>query len=93
MGHSLADHATGQCDGQTAAKGAPSPAEVAVGASPRRGWQANLAHVGQSHLTLLVLGFLLWLVLPLHWSSMGVVAALVWSVGIHALLDRGWPVR
>ncbi|MCQ8833773.1 DUF3307 domain-containing protein [Streptomyces malaysiensis] len=93
VGHNLADHVTGQCDWQAAEKGAPTPEEVAAGASPRRGWRANLAHVGLYHLTLLVLGFLVWLVLPLDWSPAGVIAALAWSAGTHALLDRRWPVR
>ncbi|MCR3719914.1 MULTISPECIES: hypothetical protein [Prauserella salsuginis group] len=93
VGHNLADHVTGQCDWQAANKGAPKPEEVAAGASPHRGWLANLAHVGQYHLSLLVLGFLAWLVLPLHWSAPGVVSALAWSAGTHALLDRRWPVR
>lgn len=66
---------------------------VAAGASPHRGWLANLAQVAQYHLRLIVLGLLAWLVLPLHWSPAGVVAALVWSAATHALLDRLWPVR
>lgn len=93
VGHNLADHVTGQCDWQAAGKGAPKPEEVAEGASPHRGWLANLAHVAQYHLTLAVLGFVAWLVLPLSWSVPGVVAALLWSAATHALLDRRWPVR
>jgi hypothetical protein len=93
VGHNLADHVTGQSDWQAEHKGAPKPEDVAAGASPHRGWLANLAHVGQYHLTLIALGFLSWLVLPLHWSALGVVSALVWSAGTHALLDRRWPVR
>ncbi|MGW7578469.1 hypothetical protein [Streptomyces sp. NPDC054765] len=89
VGHHLADHVTGRCDWQAAKKGAPTPEEVAAGASPRRGWRANLAHVGQYHLTLLALGFLVWLVLPLNWSPAGVVAALAWSAGTHALQEEG----
>ncbi|MET9263713.1 hypothetical protein [Amycolatopsis sp. NPDC004079] len=91
--HNLADHVTGQCDWQAANKAAPTREEVAAGASPHRGWRANLAHVAQYHLTLMVQGFLAWLVLPLHWSVLGVVSSLGWSAVTHALLDRRWPVR
>jgi hypothetical protein len=93
VAHDLADHVTGQSDWQAANKAAPKPEELAEGVSPHRGWPANLAHVGQYHLTLLVLGFLAWLALPLHWSLAGVGAALAWSAGTHALLDRRWAVR
>lgn len=93
VAHNLADHVTGQCDWQAAGKGAPTPEEVAAGAHPRRGWLPNLAHVAQYHLTVIVLGFLAWLVLPVQWSPTGVAAALAWSGGTHALVDRRWPVR
>uniref|UniRef100_UPI003F49AD8E hypothetical protein n=1 Tax=Amycolatopsis sp. CA-096443 TaxID=3239919 RepID=UPI003F49AD8E len=93
VGHNLADHVTGQTDWQAENKGAPTPEKVAAGADPRSGWAADLAHVGLYHLTLLVLGFLAWLTLPLHWSVPGAAAALALSVGTHALLDRRWPVR
>jgi hypothetical protein len=93
VAHNLADHVTGQCDWQAANKAAPKPEEIAAGANPHRGWLADLAHVAQYHTTVLVLGFLAWLVLPLHWSVFGVVTALAWSAGTHALLDRRWPVR
>lgn len=57
VGHNLADHAFGQSDHQAARKGAPSAAEVADGASPRRGWDACLEHVAQYHLVMaMVLG-------------------------------------
>ncbi|SFW50431.1 hypothetical protein SAMN04489730_0948 [Amycolatopsis australiensis] len=93
VGHTLADHVGGQTDRQAARKGAPTAAEVAAGASPRRGWAANLAHVAQYHAVLMLLGFAAWLALPLPWSTRGVLAALVWSAGTHAFLDRRWPVR
>lgn len=93
VAHNFADHIVGQTDFQAANKAAPSPQEVAAGVSRRRGWTANLAHVGQYHLTIVVLGVLAWLVLPLHWSLSGVLAALVWSAVTHAFLDRRWPVR
>lgn len=47
VGHDVADHVTGQSDWQAANKAAPKPEEIAAGASPHRGWLANLAHVGQ----------------------------------------------
>jgi hypothetical protein len=28
-----------------------------------------------------------------HWSLLGVAAALSWSAATHAFLDRRWPVR
>jgi hypothetical protein len=93
VGHALADHVGGQTDFQAAHKSAPSAGELAAGASPRRGWAANLAHVAQYHAVLMLLGLGAWLVLPLHWSAPGVVVALVWSAGTHAFLDRRWPVR
>lgn len=93
VGHNLADHVTGQSDWQAANKVAPKPEEITAGAKPHRGWLANLAHILQYHLTLIVLGFLAWWVLPLHWSPFGVITALTWSAGTHALLDRRWPVR
>ncbi|QYN17450.1 hypothetical protein [Amycolatopsis sp. DSM 110486] len=91
--HNLADHVTGQTDWQADNKAAPKPDEVAAGANPHQGWSAILAHVAMYHLTMVVLGLLAWLVLPLHWSVLGVVLALVWSAATHALLDRRWPVR
>ncbi|MFF8975084.1 hypothetical protein [Streptomyces sp. NPDC014995] len=36
VGHNLADHVIGQTDHQAAGKAAPSAAEIADGASPRR---------------------------------------------------------
>ncbi|MFJ3221463.1 hypothetical protein ACIPLC_36790 [Kitasatospora sp. NPDC086801] len=93
VGHNLADHVLGQSDRQAAHKGAPSREEVAAGASPRRGWGACLAHVGQYHLVLAVLLGLTWLVLPMHWSWTGLTAGLAWSMATHALLDRRFPVR
>ncbi|WP_035803952.1 hypothetical protein [Kitasatospora mediocidica] len=47
VSHNLADHVFGQSDHQAANKGAPAAEDVAAGASPRRGWAACLAHVGQ----------------------------------------------
>ncbi len=92
VGHTLADHVGGQTDHQAARKGAPTAGEVAAGVNPRRGWAANLSHVAQYHAVLTLLGFGAWLVLPLRWSVLGVLAALVWSAGTHAFLDRRWPV-
>jgi hypothetical protein len=93
VGHTVADHLTGQTDWQAAHKGAPTRDQVEAGAHRHAGWAANLAHVAQYHATLIVLGAPAWWVLPLHWTPTGVVAALVWSAGTHALLDRRWPVR
>jgi hypothetical protein len=93
VAHNVADHVTGQTDWEAENKAAPTAEEVAAGVSPHRGWLANLAHVGQYHLTVVVLGFVAWLVLPLSWTPAGVLAALVWSGVTHALLDRRWPVR
>jgi hypothetical protein len=91
-GHNVADHVFGQTDWQAARKGAPSPAEVAGGVSPRRGWAACLAHVAQYHLVLGVLLTVVWAVLDLPLGWVGVSAGLAVSVGTHALLDRRWPV-
>ncbi|WIX75981.1 hypothetical protein QRX50_31475 [Amycolatopsis carbonis] len=93
VAHNLADHVTGQTDSQADNKAAPTPDEVAAGANPHQGWPAILAHVARYHVTLVVLGLLAWLVLPLHWSVLGVVLALAWSAATHAPLDRRWPVR
>lgn len=93
VAHNVADHVTGQSDWEAENKAAPTAEEIAEGASPHRGWWANLAHVGQYHLSLVVLGFVAWLALPLSWTPAGVLAALTWSAGTHALLDRRWPVR
>ena len=92
-GHNLADHVTGQTDKQALTKGAPTPKEIAEGASPRRGWGANLRHVAAYHATLITIGGLAWAFLPLAWSPLGIVLALAWSAGTHAFLDRRWPVR
>ncbi|GAA3561387.1 hypothetical protein GCM10022222_51450 [Amycolatopsis ultiminotia] len=93
VAHNLADHVTGQTDWQADNKGAPTSHQIAAGANPHTGWPANLAHVGQYHATLLLLGSLAWLVLPLHWSAWGITTALLWSAATHAFLDRRWPVR
>lgn len=93
VGHNVADHVTGQSDWQATHKAAPRPEEVAAGVSRYRGWPANLAHVAQYHVTLVVLGFGAWLLLPLDWSPLGVTCALGWSAATHAFLDRRWPVR
>ncbi|MEU3501590.1 hypothetical protein ABZ726_12710 [Streptomyces hundungensis] len=92
-GHNLADHVAGQTDAQADAKGAPSRDEVAAGASPRRGWAADLKHVAQYHLVLGVIIALMWVVLPLHLTLAGTGAALVLSFTTHAFFDRRWPVR
>lgn len=91
-GHGVADHVC-QTDWQAAHKTAPTPGEVAAGASPHRGWRAALAHVATYHLTLIALGSLAWLVLPLHWTPAGIITALVWSALTHAIVDRRWPAR
>jgi hypothetical protein len=93
IGHNLGDHVTGQTDHQATGKGAPTPDQVERGAHRHAGWAANLAHVAHYHLTLVIVGLLAWLALPLHWSVTGVVLALVWSAATHAFLDRRWPVR
>ncbi len=83
VAHNLADHVTGQTDQQAADKALPG----------WPGWSANLRHVAAYHLTLIIVAGLAWLVLPLHWSPLGITLALAWSAGTHALLDRRWPVR
>ncbi|MFF9870152.1 hypothetical protein ACF1G0_33045 [Streptomyces sp. NPDC013953] len=65
VGHNVADHVLGQSDHQAANKGAPTAADVAAGASPRRGWAACLAHVGQYHLVMAGLLALVWQFIPL----------------------------
>ncbi|MDH6709881.1 hypothetical protein P3T27_006630 [Kitasatospora sp. MAA19] len=93
VGHNLADHVFGQSDHQAANKGAPSAEDVAAGASPRRGWAACLAHVGQYHLVMAALLALVWLFIPLPLTVTGLAAGFVWSAATHAVLDRRWPVR
>ncbi|WP_205380466.1 hypothetical protein [Streptomyces sp. MBT27] len=93
VGHNLADHVAGQTDAQAAAKGAPTPAEVDEGVSPRRGWGACLRHVAQYHLVLAALVAVTWAVLPLHLTPAGIGAALAVSISTHAFFDRRWPVR
>lgn len=46
VAHNLADHVIGQTDHQAAGKAAPSEAEIADGASPRRGWGLRSALAG-----------------------------------------------
>lgn len=74
-------------------KAAPSEAEIADGASPRRGWGSCLGHVAQYHLVMAVMLTLVWVVLPLEMSWSGLVAGLAVSAVTHAFLDRRWPVR
>ncbi|OKI95093.1 hypothetical protein [Kitasatospora sp. CB01950] len=93
VGHNLADHVFGQSDHQAANKGAPSAQDVASGVSPRRGWAACLAHVGQYHLVIAALLTLVWLFIPLPLSAAGLAAGFGWSAATHAVLDRRWPVR
>ncbi|MFJ6452304.1 DUF3307 domain-containing protein [Streptomyces hydrogenans] len=93
VGHNLADHVFGQTDHQADNKGAPSAAEVADGASLRRGWCACLGHVAQYHLVMAVMLALVWAVLPLQLSFTGLSAGLVVSAVTHAFFDRRWPVR
>ncbi|WP_217712072.1 hypothetical protein [Kitasatospora sp. NA04385] len=92
-GHALADHVFGQTDHQAANKAAPTPAEVAAGANPRRGWRACLAHVARYHLVMAVALALVRLVIPLPLSPVGTAAGFAWSMTTHAWLDRRWPVR
>jgi hypothetical protein len=93
VGHNVADHVFGQSDHQAANKGAPSAEDLAAGASPRRGWAACLAHVGQYHLVMATLLVLVWLFIPLPLSVTGLAAGFAWSAASHAVLDRRWPVR
>ncbi|MEU4506780.1 DUF3307 domain-containing protein [Streptomyces sp. NPDC024089] len=93
VGHNFADHVIGQTDHQAGHKAAPTPAEVADGASPRRGWGACLGHVAQYHVVMAVMLALVWAVLPLRMSWTGLAAGLAVSVVTHAFFDRRWPVR
>ncbi|MEV7212318.1 hypothetical protein AB0O31_04415 [Kitasatospora cineracea] len=93
VGHTLADHVLGQTDHQAANKAAPTPAEVAAGADPRRGWRACLAHVAQYHLVMAAVLALVRLFIPLPLSPGGTATAFAWSMATHAWLDRRWPVR
>ncbi|MFF0067181.1 hypothetical protein ACFYRC_37935 [Streptomyces sp. NPDC005279] len=74
VGHNIADHVFGQSDHQAANKGAPTAEDVAAGASPRRGWGACLAHVGQYHLVMAVLLALVRLFVPMPLSVTGASA-------------------
>jgi hypothetical protein len=82
-----------QTDRQAAEKAAPSAAEIADGASPRRGWAACLRHVAQYHLAMAALLSLVWAVLPLQLTWTGLAAGLAFSAATHAFFDRRWPVR
>ncbi|WP_327073265.1 DUF3307 domain-containing protein [Kitasatospora purpeofusca] len=93
VGHTLADHVLGQTDHQAANKAAPTPQQVKDGTDPRRGWSACLAHVAQYHLVVAGLYALTRLAVPLPATAIGVTAAVVWSAGTHAVLDRRWLVR
>ncbi|MEU7092961.1 hypothetical protein [Kitasatospora aureofaciens] len=93
VAHNLADHVLGQTDHQAAHKGAPTPAEVADGANPRRGWAACLAHVGLYHAVLAGIYLLARLAVPLPSSPLGLTLGLLWSAATHAVLDRRWIVR
>ncbi|WP_329584022.1 hypothetical protein OG500_27370 [Kitasatospora sp. NBC_01250] len=93
VGHNVADHVLGQSDHQAANKGAPSADDVSAGVSPRRGWMACLAHVGQYHLVMAALLALVWLFIPIPLSVTGLAAGFAWSAASHAVLDRRWPVR
>ncbi|GAB2696370.1 DUF3307 domain-containing protein [Kitasatospora kifunensis] len=57
------------------------------------GWRANLAHAGTHVTTSAVLLWLGILILDLHASAAGTVAALAWIGCSHSLIDRRWPVR
>ncbi|MFJ4676961.1 DUF3307 domain-containing protein [Kitasatospora sp. NPDC088783] len=93
VGHTLADHVIGQTDHQADDKAAPTAAEVADGASPRRGWGACLGHVAQYHVVVAAALTLVWAVLPLQMSWTGLAAGLAVSMVTHAFFDRRWPVR
>ncbi|MGW7582780.1 DUF3307 domain-containing protein [Kitasatospora sp. NPDC054768] len=93
VGHNLADHVIGQTDHQARHKAAPTAAEVADGASPRRGWGACLGHVAQYHVVMAVMLALTWVVLPLQMSWIGLATGLAVSTVTHAFFDRRWPVR
>ncbi|MEV0027301.1 hypothetical protein AB0H45_34965 [Streptomyces atroolivaceus] len=77
VGHNLADDVFGQSDHQAVSKGAPSAAEVADGASPRRDWGACLGRVAQYHLVMAVMLGLAWAVLPIQMSWAGLEAGLI----------------
>ncbi|MGW4690939.1 hypothetical protein ACWEO1_00945 [Kitasatospora cineracea] len=93
VGHTLADHVLGQTDHQAAHKAAPTKEEVEAGANPRRGWSACWGHVVRYHLVVAGLYGLVWLVVPLPVTALGVATAVTWSAGTHAILDRRWSVR
>lgn len=93
VAHNLADHVTGQTHKQATTKGAPAPEQIANGANPHAGWPALLGHVAWYHVTLLAVGALAWLVLPIHWSPLGATVGMAWSALTHGFIDRRWPVR
>jgi hypothetical protein len=82
-GHQLADHVLGQTDRQARDKTLPG----------WPGWRACLEHVAQYHLVLTVMLGVVWMVLDLPLSPLGMLAGLWWSGITHAILDRRWPVQ
>jgi hypothetical protein len=80
--HDLADHVLGQSDKQAKHKGDPGPA----------GYRALAGHVGAYH-AVQVAAVLLLRALDVRPGWRRTAAAVAWSAGTHALLDRRWPVR
>jgi len=89
-GHHLGDHPL-QSPAAAAGKGAPSPAELARGAPPWRGWSWCLRHVVVYTAVQAVCLALLALVAPLGLT--GALAALTVSAASHAVIDRRWLVQ
>lgn len=81
--HHLADHVLGQTDWQACNKARPG----------WRGWSANLAHVAQYHVVLVVALVAATALLDLPLTVLGAVLGLGFSAVTHAVLDRRWPVR
>lgn len=92
-GHSMADHVFGQTDHQAGCKGAPSEDDVRRGESRHKGWGANLAHVWQYHIVMLIVLLAASVFLPLPLTPLGITAGLAWSAVTHAIIGRRWPVR
>ncbi|MEU3559723.1 hypothetical protein [Kitasatospora sp. NPDC006786] len=93
VAHTLADHVLGQSDHQAAHKAAPTREQIDAGTSPRRGWGACLAHVGQYHAVVVGVYWLVGLAVALPATWLGATTAIGWSAFTHAILDRRWIVR
>jgi hypothetical protein len=81
--HNVADHVFGQTDHMAAHK-----ADKGIS-----GWSANLLHVFDYHVVMLIMLMITFAIFSLPLSTTGLIAGLLFSAVTHAILDRRWPVR